>query len=74
MGEPQVILKRGREGPVLGGHPWILSGSVAAVEGAPESGAMVRVRGADGRTLRMTSISFWDPDGYFFEMNERHPG
>jgi catechol 2,3-dioxygenase-like lactoylglutathione lyase family enzyme len=32
------------------------------------------VRGADGRTLRMTSISFWDPDGYFFEMNERHPG
>jgi len=30
------------------------------------------VRGADGRMLEMTSISFWDPDGYFFEMNERH--
>ncbi len=30
------------------------------------------VRGADGKMLEMTSISFWDPDGYFFEMNERH--
>lgn len=30
------------------------------------------VRGADGRMLQMTSISFWDPDGYFFEMNQRH--
>jgi len=30
------------------------------------------VRGADGGMLEMTSISFWDPDGYFFEMNERH--
>lgn len=30
------------------------------------------VRGADGSMLSMTSISFWDPDGYFFEMNQRH--
>jgi catechol 2,3-dioxygenase-like lactoylglutathione lyase family enzyme len=30
------------------------------------------IRGADGRMLQMTSISFWDPDGYFFEMNQRH--
>ena len=30
-----------------------------------------RVRGADGQELVMTSISFWDPDGYFFEMNQR---
>ena len=30
------------------------------------------VRGADGTMLSMTSISFWDPDGYFFEMNQRH--
>lgn len=33
------------------------------------------VRGADGAPVTMTSISFWDPDGYFFELNERHaPG
>lgn len=31
-----------------------------------------RVRAADGQELVMTSISFWDPDGYFYEMNQRH--
>jgi catechol 2,3-dioxygenase-like lactoylglutathione lyase family enzyme len=31
------------------------------------------VRGADGTLLRMTTLSFWDPDGYFFEINQRHP-
>lgn len=31
-----------------------------------------RVRGAGGQELAMTSISFWDPDGYFYEMNQRH--
>jgi catechol 2,3-dioxygenase-like lactoylglutathione lyase family enzyme len=30
------------------------------------------IKGADGALLRMTSISFWDPDGYFFEVNQRH--
>jgi catechol 2,3-dioxygenase-like lactoylglutathione lyase family enzyme len=30
------------------------------------------VRGADGSLLRMTSMSFWDPDGYFIELNQRH--
>ena len=29
------------------------------------------VRGADGLLVRMTSLSFWDPDGYFFEVNQR---
>jgi catechol 2,3-dioxygenase-like lactoylglutathione lyase family enzyme len=30
------------------------------------------VRGADGVEVGMTTLSFWDPDGYFFEINERH--
>ena len=30
------------------------------------------VRGADGAPLRMTTVSFWDPDGYFFEISQRH--
>jgi hypothetical protein len=30
------------------------------------------VTGHDGRQLHMTSISFFDPDGYFIEMNQRH--
>lgn len=41
----------------------------ARIFAAPHS---FRVRGADGQMLEMTSISFWDPDGYFFEMNQRH--
>jgi hypothetical protein len=32
------------------------------------------VRGADGIEVTMTTLSFWDPDGYFFEINERHGG
>jgi catechol 2,3-dioxygenase-like lactoylglutathione lyase family enzyme len=32
------------------------------------------VRGADGATISMTSTSFWDPDGYFIELNQRHGG
>lgn len=30
------------------------------------------VRGADGKVVAMTTLSFWDPDGYFFELNQRH--
>ena len=30
------------------------------------------VRGADGVEVAMTSLSFWDPDGYFYEINQRH--
>jgi len=30
------------------------------------------ITGHDGSHLQMTSISFFDPDGYFIEMNQRH--
>jgi catechol 2,3-dioxygenase-like lactoylglutathione lyase family enzyme len=29
------------------------------------------VTGADGKLIKMTSMSFWDPDGYFIELNQR---
>jgi catechol 2,3-dioxygenase-like lactoylglutathione lyase family enzyme len=29
------------------------------------------VRGADGRAIRMRGLSFFDPDGYFIEANQR---
>jgi catechol 2,3-dioxygenase-like lactoylglutathione lyase family enzyme len=32
-----------------------------------------RVRGADAEELHLTSLSCWDPDGYFYEINERRP-
>ena len=34
--------------------------------------ATLIVRDAPGRPLRMSTVSFWDPDGYFFEINQRH--
>jgi len=40
----------------------------ARVHAAPHA---FEVRGADGHLVRMTSLSFWDPDGYFFEANQR---
>jgi 23S rRNA (cytosine1962-C5)-methyltransferase len=45
---PRVTLGRGREAPFLGGHPWIFSGAIAKVEGAPSDGAAVDVVSAGG--------------------------
>ena len=41
----------------------------ARVHAAPHE---FSVRGAGGNEVTMTTLSFWDPDGYFFEINERH--
>jgi 23S rRNA (cytosine1962-C5)-methyltransferase len=54
---PEVVLKPGREGPVVGGHPWVFSGAVATVGGAPAAGDMVRVCDADGEILGWGSFS-----------------
>jgi catechol 2,3-dioxygenase-like lactoylglutathione lyase family enzyme len=40
----------------------------ARIHAAPHE---FRVRGADGIELTMRSLSFWDTDGYFLEINER---
>jgi 23S rRNA (cytosine1962-C5)-methyltransferase len=56
MARAQVVLKPGREGPISGGHPWVFSGAVAAVEGKPEAGSIVAVRSADGTLLGCGSL------------------
>ena len=38
-----VVLKRGREKPVLNRHPWIFSGAIERIEGETEDGDLVRV-------------------------------
>lgn len=48
---PSILLREGRDRSVALGHPWILTGSVARIEGDPEDGAWVAVRSADGRVL-----------------------
>jgi 23S rRNA (cytosine1962-C5)-methyltransferase len=54
-----VVLRRGRERSVAFGHPWLLSGSVARVEGDPAPGDLVAVRDEAGAVL---AHGDWDPD------------
>ncbi|HZO81659.1 MAG TPA: class I SAM-dependent rRNA methyltransferase [Candidatus Binataceae bacterium] len=52
MAAGRVILRRGREGPVRGGNPWIFSQAIERVEPAAiEPGARVWVSDADGATI-----------------------
>lgn len=53
-----VVLHPGRDRSVRRRHPWVLSGAVARVEGAPEPGAWVRVVSADGEPL---GAGHWSP-------------
>lgn len=55
---PILTLKAGREDSVLRRHPWIFSGAVATVTGAPEPGGTVEVRDADGQVL---GLAAWSP-------------
>jgi 23S rRNA (cytosine1962-C5)-methyltransferase len=48
---PRVILKRGKEKPLLRGHPWVFSGAVAKVEGDMSSGDIGEVFSIEGRFL-----------------------
>jgi 23S rRNA (cytosine1962-C5)-methyltransferase len=52
-----ITLRSGREKSVLQGHPWIFSGGVVTVEGAPEMGETVAVRSAKGEFLAWAAYS-----------------
>ena len=56
-GTPQLTLKPGRERSLLRRHPWIFSGAIAEVHGAPQSGDTVDVRAADDRFLAWAAYS-----------------
>ena len=43
-----IILKQGREKSIRNRHPWIFSGAIDRVEGAPASGETVVIRTQDG--------------------------
>ncbi len=49
--EAVVRLLPGREKPAREGHPWVFSGAVAAVDGEPGAGDVVRVEDARGAFL-----------------------
>jgi len=48
---PQIILKPGKEGPVLRFHPWIFSGAILKTVGKPAEGDIVECFSADGNYL-----------------------
>src|ERR1700735_1700323 len=50
----RVILKRGRDGPVRGGNPWIFSQAIERIEPPSiEAGALVSVHDAAGALIGM---------------------
>jgi 23S rRNA (cytosine1962-C5)-methyltransferase len=53
-----VVIKRGREKPIVNQHPWIFSGAIDRVEGNPTPGDIVTVKGQDGRFL---ARGYWNP-------------
>jgi len=50
-------LKRGREKPVLRGHPWVFSGAVAKVEGEVSPGEVGEVYSKEGQFLGIGHIN-----------------
>ncbi|MGA8147872.1 MAG: class I SAM-dependent methyltransferase [Gallionellaceae bacterium] len=57
LGHAVLILKAGREKSLLRRHPWIFSGAVERIEGAPASGDTVAVCDAAGRFLAWAGYS-----------------
>ncbi len=53
----QLHLRRGRERPLQRRHPWVLSGSVARVDGRPASGETVDLIAADGSWMARAAFS-----------------
>jgi 23S rRNA (cytosine1962-C5)-methyltransferase len=49
--QPRIILKAGREKSLQRRHPWIFSGAIEHVDGAPVSGDTLPVRDAAGKFL-----------------------
>lgn len=48
---PTVVLKRGKEKPVLNRHPWIFSGAIGRLDGEASDGDLVRVENSQGQYL-----------------------
>jgi 23S rRNA (cytosine1962-C5)-methyltransferase len=46
-----VRLKRGREGPVRAGHPWVFSGAIETIPREVTAGSLVNVETAEGQSL-----------------------
>ncbi|MDE2309778.1 MAG: class I SAM-dependent methyltransferase [Betaproteobacteria bacterium] len=57
VGSAAIILKAGREKSLLRRHPWIFSGAVECLNGAPASGDTLSVRSAQNEFLAWAAYS-----------------
>jgi 23S rRNA (cytosine1962-C5)-methyltransferase len=57
--QPGIILKPGREKSLMRRHPWVFSGAVEFVDGAPQKGDTLAVRDSAGNFLAWTA---YNPD------------
>jgi 23S rRNA (cytosine1962-C5)-methyltransferase len=48
---PKIILKKGKEKPLLRGHPWVFSGAVAKIEGEVSPGDLGEIYSEEGQYL-----------------------
>lgn len=55
---PEVTLKAGREKSIRRRHPWVFSGAVARVDGAPPSGSTVRLV---SQSREFLAYAAWSP-------------
>lgn len=58
MKYPQITLKKGREAAIRRGHPWVFSGSIAAISGDPAAGDIVFILDCRGQPL---ALGFFNP-------------
>lgn len=54
----KLILKSGRDKPILNRHPWIFSGAIHHIEGNPAPGTLVHVVDGNGRYL---ATAYYNP-------------
>ena len=58
MRHSRIILRSGREKPVRNRHPWVFSGAIDRIEGAPQPGDIVDIAAEDGKFL---ARGYWNP-------------
>jgi len=54
---PRIILKKGKEKPILRGHPWVFSGAVAKMEGEVSPGDVGEVYSSEGQFLGLGHLN-----------------
>jgi 23S rRNA (cytosine1962-C5)-methyltransferase len=54
---PRIVLKKGREKPLLRGHPWVFSGAVAKIEGEVSPGDIGEVYSKEGHFLGLGHLN-----------------